>query len=116
VQGLVDDDREHAPAIVESALMYFTIPGPPPKAYFTVEQGPVSGSVLLKAKSAGDRVGYEWQMSVDGGLTYTDLPRTMQAKTKVFNLEPGKRYWFRFRPVLKDGPGDWCDPVSIIVK
>ena len=39
-------------------------------------------------------------MSVDQ-LTWTDLPDTIQAKTKVSGLTPGQTYYFKQRAITK---------------
>jgi hypothetical protein len=111
VQGVADDMPESAPSIIEGAGMFVrkkTLPSKPP---FTVRQGRVSGSAVLAAKAVAKNATYQWQMSADGGLTWNDLPPTLQAKTTVSGLTPGKDYLFRLRVVTRAGEGDWCDPV-----
>jgi hypothetical protein len=44
------------------------------------------------------------------------LPFTTQASTTVSGLTPGSTVHFRYRPVTKDGAGDWSQPVSIMVQ
>ena len=73
------------------------------------------GELKLIAKSAGARVSYQWQQSADG-FAWRDLPVTLQAKTTVNGLTPAERLYFRVRPILKDGAGNWSPTVSIIVK
>ena len=84
------------------------------KAPFALTRGPVSGSVVLKVRSAGDRARYAWQWSTDGVLWH-DAPPTQQAQTTIKGLPVGKRCWFRFRVTLKDGVKDWSQALSIVV-
>jgi len=63
-----------------------------PTRVFTAKQGPTSGSVILLAPKAGNRAGYEWAHSLDGGTTWTALPFTVQAKTTVTGLKPGSKW------------------------
>ena len=86
-----------------------------PPRRFTVKDGRVSGSLELIAPKGGNRAGYEWAYSTDGKRTWVSLPFTVKASTIVYGLEPGATVYFRYRPVTKNGVGDWSDPVSIIV-
>jgi hypothetical protein len=70
----------------------------------------------LAVKAVAKRAAYEWQMSVDGGKTWVDLPRTLQAKTSVSGLTPTKMYLFRYRAVTNTGCGDWSDPLEFIAR
>ena len=47
--------------------------------------------------------------------TWISLPFTVQANTTVSGLRPGSTVHFRYRPVTKDGAGDWSDPIAVIV-
>ncbi|HTQ47838.1 MAG TPA: hypothetical protein VMI75_34005 [Polyangiaceae bacterium] len=55
-------------------------------------------------------------MSTDQGETWKALEPTAQAKKLVTGLVPQKTYWFRYRAVVRRGPRDWSDPLSIIVR
>jgi hypothetical protein len=47
--------------------------------------------------------------------TWTNAPSTLQAKTDVVALTPVTTYFFRVRPVTKDGEGNWSQVVSLVV-
>ena len=116
VQGVADDDPDNAGSIIESAGMSVQPKGPRAKPLLTARKGSVQGTVVLAAKAAAKVATYLWQMSDDGGRTWTDLPSTIQAKTKVSSLVPGRTYSFRYRALTRRGTSDAVDPVSIIVQ
>jgi hypothetical protein len=58
---------------------------------------------------------YEWQMSTDGGATWTVLPATVQATTTVHGLLLATMVSFRVRALTRKGADDWGDPVSTLV-
>ena len=116
VQGVADENPEFAASIIESAAMSVAARTSNGKPMLAVYPGRVSGAVRLVAKAAAKDAGYEWQMSQDGGETWMDLPRTLQAKTTVSGLVPGRTVWLRMRAVTRDGVGDPCDPVSYVVQ
>ncbi|HXN30789.1 MAG TPA: fibronectin type III domain-containing protein, partial [Polyangiaceae bacterium] len=116
VQGVADDDPDSAVTIIESAGMSVQPKGPKAKPLLAARNGSVHGTVLLAVKAAAKLATYVWQMSEDGDRTWVDLPQTLQAKTKVSNLVPGRTYWFRYRALTRGGTSDASDPVSIIVQ
>ncbi|MBI4944932.1 MAG: hypothetical protein HY840_00865 [Bacteroidetes bacterium] len=76
-------------------------------------EGDVSGTVLLTASGGG---AHEWQMSKDQ-LAITNLPATTTAHTTVENLIPGDIFYFRNRPILKNGRmGNWCDWIKFMIR
>ena len=115
VQGVADDDPDHAASIIESAGMSVQPKGPQAKQLLAARRGPVQGTVVLAVKAAAKVASYQWQMSEDGGSTWADLPVTLQAKTEVSGLVPGRTYWFRHRALTRGGTSDASEPVSIIV-
>ena len=46
---------------------------------------------------------------------WTELRSTTQAKTVVTGLTPGATYFFRVQALTKDGEGNFCQPVSLVV-
>jgi hypothetical protein len=116
VQGIADENPETAASIIESAAMSVAAQSSKAKPALAVYPGQVSGTVRLVAKAAAKAASYEWQMSLDGGDTWTDLPKTLQARTTVSGLVPGKTVWLRMRATTRSGGGDPCDPVSYVVQ
>lgn len=114
VQLIADNNLPNAATIIKSAGMEIKeFPGYS-KDSFEVSHGPVSGSVLLTAKSVDKRSSYEWQISTDGNA-WTNLPSTLQCKTTVSNLTLGETYYFRSNHINKNGEGNWSHKLSIIV-
>ena len=110
IQAAADADPDNAEAIITSTSLRVR------KVPFAVTQGTVSGAAVLSAKSAGPHASYDWQMSVDGGHTWTELTSTPQSRTKVTSLPPGTTVSFRFRSLTPKGQGDWSQPIALLVK
>ena len=73
------------------------------------------GEVIIEAKSAGQRAGYEWQMSSDGGVTWVTFGFTQMADTSVPGLTVGKVYHFRVRTTVKRTTSDWSPAIAFMV-
>ena len=116
VQQIADASPEQAAAIIASAGLRAGTRATRIKAPFTVKYGPVTGSARLAAKAAGPRAAYDWEFSVDGGKTWTAAGTTLQARTVVTGLPVATSVLFRFRAVIKGGPADWSQPISLVVK
>ena len=121
VEGVANENLESAASIIESAAMDAVMPSYPDLAPFRVKLGRVSRTVDLACKAGPKGCGYLWQMSTDGGETWTDRPQTKQAKTTVPDLVPGKTYWFRYRLLVRAGGQtsrhtDWSDKISIVAR
>jgi hypothetical protein len=114
VQGVADASSGKARAIIESAGMNLRRPGLHDKPVLTVKAGPVTGSVVVVAKAAGDRATYEWQYSKVGEL-WTDVEPTRQARKAFNGLAAGATYRFRVRSVTKVGRSDFGEVVSVLV-
>jgi hypothetical protein len=115
VQSVADANPEHAASIIESSGMSVKRTAVQHKAPFALELGPVSGSVVPKVRSAGDRAMYAWQWSSDAGFTWNTEPSTRVAQTVIERLPVGKRCWFRYRVTTKDGEQNWSQSLSIVV-
>jgi hypothetical protein len=116
VQSVADAaNPTNAAAIIESAGMAVRKTTLHDKATLAVEQGSVSGTVVIRAKAVARRASYGWQYSTDQ-KTWTTLPQTLQAKTGVSGLTPATTYFFRVQGLISTGEGNWSDPVSFLVK
>ena len=115
VQGVADDNPENAGAIIESSGMNVKKKASYAKPDFAVKPAAVRGSVRLEARSAGDRAGYEWGWSTDGGKTW--LTRgTQQASTDIDGLRSGVTCLFRYRVTTpREGTGNWSEAVEFLV-
>jgi len=115
VQGVADDDPEHAGSIIASAGMSLWKAGAGAKPPFTVKAGGVDGSVLLSVRAAAKDGAYLWEWSDDGGKTWNKAPTTKQTTTTVTGLPSGVMCLFRFRAVVRSGESDWSEPLAFRV-
>ncbi|MBK5286207.1 MAG: hypothetical protein JJE25_12480, partial [Bacteroidia bacterium] len=117
VQSQADNapDEKTAIAIINASGFSLRLNGIHIKPPLAVKPGKATGEIILRAKSAGKRASYNWQMSTDG-MTWTQLPSTLKAKTTVSGLAVDVRTFFRFRAILSSGILNWSASVSIIVQ
>ena len=117
VQTIADNaaDEPTAIAIINASGFDLKNKGVRVKPDLKAENGDVSGSVKLTAKSEDKRAAYQWQMSPDN-TNWSDLEPTLQAKTFVDGLTPGNKVNFRYRAVVKSGPTSWSNSVLWIVQ
>ena len=113
VQRIANDNTENGEAIIFSAGMDVKRTGGSTQRSFTVNNTPYEGKVELVSRAEG-RASYIWQYSLDQEEWTTALV-TLQATATISDLKPGKRYYFRVAPVLKDEQGPWKGPINIIV-
>jgi hypothetical protein len=117
VQTVADAAQpEDAATIITSAGMTSKKEATRVKPPFAATAGVLSGSVKLAVRSAGRRASYEWQYSGDGGKTWVDATPSLQAKTTITGLPVGSTVQVRFRAIIKGGPDNWSQPLSIVVK
>jgi hypothetical protein len=116
VQKIGDANDAHAVEIIESAGMSVKKPPGGRGRVFTAKQWRESGSAEVLVPRGAKYDTYEWQMSTDGTATWNDLPPSQQASTVVRGLMPDTTVFFRYRVVMKMGPGDWSHPVSLRVR
>jgi hypothetical protein len=116
VQTVADGNVDNGASIIESAAIAVKKTAVRKPRVFGAASGLVSGSANLVAPKAAGRASYEWQYSLDGGKTWVTEPVTLQAKTVVEGLTPGASALFRYRPVTKQGEGDWSQSVALIIR
>jgi hypothetical protein len=114
VQQVADANPANAQSIIESAGFSIRKTASHPKSAVTIKPGQVSGSAKIVAKAASRRASYEWQYSTDQ-KTWTNAPSTLQAKTAITGLTSGTVYYFRVRPVTKEGEGPFSQTVQLLV-
>jgi hypothetical protein len=114
VQSLADADTENASAIITTAGMTVRKARSKGKAPLVARPSSNSSYVDLIAKAVKNAA-HEWGHSTDGGTTWISEPTSLQSKVRVGPLPLGVLVKFRHRVVTKIGPGDWDDPVSLIV-
>jgi hypothetical protein len=114
VQQLASATPAQAQIIAESAAMTLRKTGARHKSDLAVTQT-VSGAVKVVAKSVLGARSHEWQLSTDGGKTWTNATPSAQATTTITGLQPGVLTMFRQRVITKTGPSDWSQPISTLV-
>jgi hypothetical protein len=105
---------EEAVAIIVSAGLFVKGRIARGKQTLAAKPGRMSGVVLLTAKFAGKTAAYFWAWSVDQ-VTWTELPKTLKAKTRVDGLVPGTIHYFRSRALTRTGMTDWTTPIAFLV-
>jgi len=115
VQGVADDNPEHAGSIIESAGMSLWKAGAGAKPPFTVKAGRVDGGVLLSVRAVAKDATYLWEWSADDGKTWNRAPATKQTTTTLAGLPSGVTCLFRFRAVVRTGESDWSEPQAFRV-
>lgn len=114
VQSVADATPAEATAIITSAGFGTQPHGVHAKPDIAAHMG-LGGLVMLRAHAVGRHAAYEWQMTGDGGKTWSALPSTTSAHTAVPDLTIGQSYGFRVRGNVGTSPGDWTDTASIVV-
>ena len=124
VQGLADTcpSQDQAVALILAAGLSVAAVGGHIKPILAVKQGPVAGSVILdanaRALTGGTKKKYflNWQLSADGGKTWTSMPSTPKAKTSLDGLTPLTTYEFRVSVTNSDGTtGAWSQTFAFLV-
>jgi len=124
VQGLADAlAAEAAAQLIASAGLLVAGTATRTKAVLTAVLTAASGTVHLEANrtvlvgkaNRGKVVFFAWEMSSDGGKTWTALPTTGYASTNVPGLALMSTYAFRVSVTVGNTPGAWSQDVSILV-
>ena len=109
IMGMVQTAMNNNPlTAVEICLSagfdYFVVKGKSPRktgAFRSTEPG----VLIVQIAGSGQ---HQFQISEDGGETFTDLPPVTCASTQAVGLISKKEYWFRGRRVLTKGRyGEW---------
>jgi len=116
VQKTADADPENGAAIIQSSGFSVRKTGVRQPRIFAAQPGAVSGSVEVTAPTAARRASYEWQYSTDGGKTWIESAPSLRAKTTIAGLPVASSVQIRYRAVTKAGPGDWAQPLVVVVK
>ncbi len=123
VQSLCDASPEQATTLIASAAM--AVAGSPmhAKPVLAADQGEAPGSAklvanatLLVGRGVRKRVTFNWQLSPDGGKTWTNLPSTPLATTTAEGLTPMTTYAFRVSVTISKTQGEWSQAVTLFVR
>ena len=118
VQRIADNaaNEEQAKIVVTSSGFDLKVNGVYEKPPLVIREMITPGMIKLVAKSAAKRASYEWQLSINNGALWTNLPSTLKASTVVSGLASGTRYVYRFRSITKNGISAWSTTVSIVIQ
>jgi hypothetical protein len=118
VETIANANLENAFAIVESAGMFVKNTRGRSPVVFHLEPTGRRGEVRAVAPSAGDRVGYEFQYSLEGGETWLPFPQafTNHSTAPLPRLTPGTIVHVRYRVTIKGVTGNWSAAVWIKVE
>jgi hypothetical protein len=123
VQSLCDANPEQAATIAAAASMFTAKVAVRDKPILQARQGPQSGIVLLIAnatlligRGVRKKATFNWEMSADGGKTWTPLPSTPIATTIVTGLTPLTTYAFRVSVTVSKTVGEWSQAVTLLVR
>ena len=115
VQTVVDQNPAQAGAIIEAAGMARRVHRTPIRREIEAALGATPGTVVVRARARGRHAAYEWQISADGGQTWTTLALTTVARTTARDLRAGTTYLFRVRTTVGSTTTDWSQAASILV-
>lgn len=120
VQSLCDESPEKAIAIAKAAAMRVGAAPVRSKSLLGAKQRQPGGAVqlnahvgILTAETEG-RVFFNWQVSIDGGATWSSLPSTSHGNTLVEGLKALQVYAFRVSVTDANGPGAWSQAITFL--
>ena len=122
VQTLCDTSQEKAIAIVEAAGMVVAKVPIRSDPVLKVTVGLQSGTMVLDANvtalvgKTGKKAFFNWQWTTDGGSTFHDAPSTPHGKTMIASLTPLTMVGFRVSVTTVNGPGEWSQVVTALVR
>jgi hypothetical protein len=106
-QAVTNKNPDKALAIIESAAMTRKQFPLYMKPDFEAQMGEAAEDVVLRVKSAGKRVAYEWESSINGGQTWIPKGVTTVAHISIHGITPGTVCLFRYRTTIKKTTGPW---------
>ncbi len=115
-------DNLDAAAIITGAKMVVKANKTSKKQDFKVKQGLTTGEALiislaLMLDGKYLKATYYWQYSLDGGVTWIDIPQTSRANTTLIGMPAGVPAKFRKRTYsAKTGLSKWCTPIDFTVQ
>jgi hypothetical protein len=126
VQALADKDWSRAAVVITNGGLVVAASPVHTKALLTLRNAKESGSVtcdanvglLVGAGAKHPRQGryFGWQCTVDGGKSFTTLVPTTRGKTVIQGLTPLTTVGVRVNMTNAEGPGEWSQIVTILVR
>jgi len=116
VQEVANSNPGEERSIIARAGMSVKNTRGPSKPQFEAKQLTVSGEVHLFARAAKGHASYDWQYRKRKGEgPWLFGRRTVQADVKLYGLERGAYYDFRYRMVTKEGVSAWSQVIRLLV-
>ena len=117
VQYVAEKCASPAEAATVIASAFMSIKKVPQRvtAPLTAKNTGIPGQVALAAKPVAQRATYYWEYSLDL-VTWTEVPETLNARTRVEGLPWAKMSYFRFRALTRAGKGEYSQVVSLLVQ
>jgi hypothetical protein len=126
LQSIADKNQARAAAIITNGGLVVALVPVHTKALLTLRNTKQSGSISCDAcvkllvgagttHPAQARF-FGWQLTIDGGKTFTTLPSTSRHKTLVPGLTPLTTVGIRVNLTNSEGAGPWSDVVTIVVR
>ena len=122
VNNLARLDIINAVEIIEDAQMIVIGGKTYKKQDFAVKQGAASGQAMLRSIAVMidgkyQMATYYWQYSIDGAVSWIDVPQTSKANTQIIDLKPGEPAKFRKQTFCaKIGLSKWCTAIDFTVQ
>lgn len=116
VQSEIDAHIDLGATIAESAKMKLRKAPERSKPDFAAKDGSVSGHVQLVARAIAGAILYFWELSGDGGKTWSVAGDGTAARITISGLTVGQTYSFRFRFRTRTGMGDYSQILSHLVR
>ena len=122
-QTQCDANPEQAAAIATAGGMVLAKTPVRTKPVLQAKQGVQSGTVTLRAnrtllvgRGVRKMVTFNWEVSADGGKTWTAAPSTPLATTTITGLTPLVTYAFRVCVTVSKIVGEWSQLVLLLVR
>ena len=122
INNLARLDNTNAVEIIEDAQMVVIGGKSHKKQDFAVKQGAASGQAMLRSRAVMidgkyQIATYYWQYSIDGGVSWIDVPQTSKANTEIIDMKPGVPAKFRKQTFCaKTGLSIWCTALDFTVQ
>jgi hypothetical protein len=123
VQSQCDANPEQAALIAAAAGMSIAKSPGFAKPVLQAELGVQSGTVqlianatLLAGRGVRKKTSFNWEVSADGGKTWTVVPSTPLTRTTVTGLTPLVTYAFRVCVTVSATTGEWSQAVLLLVR
>jgi hypothetical protein len=126
VQSIADTNRSRAEVIITGGGLVVARSSVHTAALLTLRNAKQSGSVtcsasvrlLVGAGTAHPKQArfFGWQYTIVGSETFTTAPSTSRAKTVLQGLTPLTTVGVRVNMTNSEGPGEWSQVVTILVR